>query len=293
MAILTSSPGSAVDHQRVWDLGYELLEIASTETYANVWRIRDRQTYEVLAWKQLRPEWEGDPLARSSLENEAAVGRLVPSSLLLNLVAAQMDQAPRYVIWEWFEGQSVEHLLRQYYRLPIASALWIARQCAEGLHVLLSAGLTHGDLRPACVLVDPRSGLVKLTELGSSRRVAQTSSLGADKRTARSGPLADYGTVAAPAHRQGPAKDLYNLGLILYQSLAGRAPFEAETPAELVRGRQTNIADDLRRHRPEVSPEIADVVSGLLTGRQGEFEHPAVVVDRLMGLEVAELAKAG
>lgn len=294
MPALTSGLASSVDHQRVWDLGYELLELSTSQTYCDVWRIRHRSTYELFAWKQLRPEWEADPRARSLLENEAAVGQLVPHPLFLKLIDAQLDQPPRFVIWEWFEAKTLEQLLREYVRLPISTALWIARQSAEGLAALQQVGLTHGDLRAAHVLVDSGSGLVKLTELGSSRRVAHATGLQGGRRVNQPGPLADYESVVSPPHLQGGARDLYSLGVILYQSLTGRMPYTAETPADLVRGRNTSVSDDLRKFRPDVSSTLADLVARLVTPQtRRQLQHPAELVNRLMELEVAELAMLG
>ncbi len=284
--------GSSVDHQRVWDLGYELLELIRSETYSDVWQIRHRSSYELFTWTQLRPECGGDPRAKASLENAAAVGQLVHSPLLLKLVAVQIAQPPYFVIWEWFESRSLEDLLREYVRLPISSALWIVRQCAQGLDALLRAGLTHGDLRAENILVDSETGLVKLTELENSRRVAPASGLEPNRRPAQSGPLGDYDSVVSPAHLQGTSRDLYNLGAILYRALSGRLPFAAETPAEMIRGRHVNLSEELRRNRPEVSADLAELVSHLLSSQPGrQVLRPSELTQRLMEFEVAELAK--
>lgn len=291
MPTLTAGLGSSVDHQRVWDLGFELLELSSSETYCDVWRIRHRTTYELFVWKQLRPEWEADPRARSILENEAAVGHLVQHPLFLQLIDSHLDETPHYAVWAWFDARTLEQLLREYVRLPIASALWIARQCAEGLAALQHAGLTHGDLRTANILVDSSTGLVKLTELGSSRRIAHATGLDGNRRAYQPGPLADFESVVSPPHLQGAARDLYSLGAILYQMLAGRMPYEAETPADLVRGCHGTLPVDLCKYRPEISLAIAELVSNLLTPQPSrQHLHPADLVNRLMELEVAQLA---
>lgn len=292
MSIQTASSASSIDHERVWDLGYELLELTRSETYCDVWQIRHRSSYELFSWKQLRPEWAGDPRARSGLENEAAVGRLVHSPLLQRLVTAHLQESPYYAIWEWFAARSVEQLLREYVRLPVSSALWIARQCAEGLDALLQAGMMHGDLQTTNMLVDPQTGLLKLTELGCCRRAPQAASLEAGRTISRSGPLADYNSVTAPAHLRGTPRDLFTLGTILYRTLAGRMPFAAETPAEMVRGRQINVSDELRKARPEVSPALADLVGDLLSAHpERQVTHPLELSHRLMELEIAELVQ--
>ena len=288
MSVMTSSLGVSVDHQLVWDSGYELLELRTSGTHCDVWQVRHRSTYELFAWKQLRPEWESHPTAWASLENEAAVGQLVSSPLLERLVESHVHEAPRYVIREWFEGRTLEQLLREYGRLPARQALWTVRQCAQGLDDLLHAGLTHGDVQAAHILVNTRSGLIKLSELGTSRRIPR--STGLESLSHRAGPLGDYDTVVSPPQSQGPARDLYQLGLILFRALAGRLPFQAETAADMVRGPQASVADDLRRTRPDATAGVVAVVNDLLSMHaERPITHPAVLVNRLMELEVAEL----
>ena len=288
MSLMTSSLSSSVDHQLVWDSGYELLELCSSGTHCDVWRVRHRSTYEVFAWKQLRPEWESHPVACAGLENDAAVGQIVASQFLERLIESHVHENPRYLIREWCDGQTLEQLLREYGRLPMRQALWTARQCAQGLDDLLHAGLIHGDIQAAHIIVNTRSGATKLTQLGAARRVPQSSGLESMQR----GPLGDYDTVVSPPQSQGAAKDLYQLGLALFRALAGRPPFQAETAADMVRGQQASVADDLRRARPDATSGVVDLMSDLLSmNAERPITHPAVLVNRLMELEVAELLK--
>ncbi len=290
MPSITSGLGMSVDHQLVWDLGYELLELWSSGLHCDVWQVRHRTSYELFAWKQLRPEWESHPAAWSSLENDAAVGQLVHSPFLERLVESHVQESPRYLIREWFEGRTLEQLLLEYGRLPMRQALWMTRQCAQGLDDLLHAGLTHGDVQTAHILVNTRTGAIQLTELGAARRVLQSSGLDAFQRG--TGPVADYDTVVSPPQSQGAARDLYQLGLILFRALAGRLPFQAETAADMVRGHQASVAEDLRRARPDATSGVVDVISDLLSmNAERPITHPAVLVNRLMELEVAELLK--
>lgn len=285
-------PEADIDSQRVWDLGYELIELSRSESYCDVWTIRDRRTYEMFQWQQLRGEFATDQQARHFLENEAAVGQLVHSPYFLKLVSRQLDQTPAYVIWEGFESRSLEALMREYVQLPLASALWITRQCAEALAALLQADLYHGDLHPAVVLVDPQTGLVKLTGLMHCRRTGHSLGGHGDRPRTESGPLGDYAAVTAPAHLRGTARDLFALGIMLYRALAGRTPFVAETPAEMLRGRVFDVSLELTRARPEVTPPLATLVSDLLaTKSPRQIEHPAQLVKQLMELEVAALCK--
>ncbi|MDB5336283.1 MAG: hypothetical protein JWN70_1902, partial [Planctomycetaceae bacterium] len=277
MSTMTSGLGSSVDHQRVWDSGYELLELWSSGTYCDIWQVRHRSTYELFAWKQLRAEWEANPTARATLENDAAVAQLVSSQLLERLVESHLQESPRYIVREWFEGDTLDQLLQEFGRFPLRQALWIARQCAQGLDDLLHAGLIHGDVQAAHILVNTRTGLIKLTELGAARRVARSAGLESQQRSPASGPLGDFDTVISAPQLQGAGKDLYQLGLILFRVLTGRLPFEGDSAADMLRGPQSSVADDLSRARPDVAPAVVEVLSDLLSINSSRpINHPAV-----------------
>ena len=221
-----------------------------------------------------------------------AVGQLVHSPLLLKLVAARLGKRPHFAIWEWFEARSLADLLREYVRLPISSALWIGRQCAEGLEALLQAGLTHGDLRAENILVETRTGLVKLTGVENSRRVSHSSVREFGRESGRSGPAADDESVVSPPHLHGVGRDLHGLGTTFYRALTGRIPFAAETPAEMVRGRHVSISAELHKIRPEISLSLAELVAGLLPNQpERQIGQPSELARRLMELEISELAR--
>lgn len=292
MPTVTSGLSSSVDHQRVWDSGYELLELWSSGTYCDIWQVRHRSTYELFAWKQLRAEWQSNPTARASLENDSAVAQLVSSQLLERIVETHLQDSPRYIIREWFAGDTLEQLLQECGRLPLRQALWMARQCAQGLDDLLHAGLAHGDVQAAHILMNTRTGLIKLTELGAARRVTRSAGLEFQQRSPASGPLGDYDTVVSPPQFQGAAKDLYQLGMVLFRALTGRLPFEGDSAADMLRGSQSSVADDLARARPDLAPAVVDVLNDLLSMNSNRpISHPAILVNRLMELEVAELLK--
>jgi serine/threonine protein kinase len=292
MSTATANLRLSVDPQLVWDLGYELLDLAASTPHCDVWEVRHRTTYEIFAWKQLRPEFEQDSQAQQGLQNEAAVAQLVDSPLLPKVMAAHLSERPQYLLYEWFSSDTLEQAIQAYAPLPIRLVLWIARQCAQGLDDLLQAGLTHGSIQPDHILIR-ENGTICLSELVHARRVGSQLSVEAPRRTtSSSGPLDDFAAVTrlhqAP---QGTAKDLHGLGMVLYRALTGRFPFEQTTAAEMISGERGDPLLELRRLRTDVSEKLASLVGDLLSpSPERRPRSPAALVHRLMELEIDELA---
>ena len=99
MTMATALPRLSVDSQRVWDLGYELLQVAHSTRFCDIWEVRHRTSYDLFAWKQLKPEYANDRGAQQMLQNEVAVSRLVQSALLPKIVGSSVNQRS---ITHWF-----------------------------------------------------------------------------------------------------------------------------------------------------------------------------------------------
>ncbi|MDB5387740.1 MAG: Serine/threonine protein kinase [Planctomycetaceae bacterium] len=291
MALTTNSPRLSIDPQLVWDLGYELLDLANSTSCCDIWEVRHRTTYEIYAWKQLRPEFETDAVAQQGLQNEAAVARLVQSPLLPIVTCAHVNERPYYLLYEWFSGDTLEQAIQEFAPLPIRLTLWITRQSAEALDALLQVGLVHGAVQPDNILIR-ENGTICLTEFVQTRRVASQLTVETPRRlTPATGPLDDY--VAITTLHQPPrglAKDLHGLGILLFRSLTGHFPFEQHTAAEIVSGQHGDPALELRRARPEVSEKLAHLVGDLLSPiPERRPKNPASVAHRLMELEIESL----
>lgn len=291
MSIASTSPRLSVDPQLVWDLGYELLDLTRSTTHCDVWEVRHRTTYEVFAWKQLRREWDQDPIARQGLKNEAAVATLLQSPLLPRVISSHLNEPPYYLLCEWFSGDSFEQVIQEFAPLPMRLALWVTRQSAQGLNDLFQAGLTHGAVLPENILIR-ENGTICLTELIHARRLNSQLNLETARRSfSATGPLDDYVTITT-LHQppEGLAKDLYGLGLTLYRALSSHFPYEQVTAAEMVSGESSDPAIELRRLRPDVSEKAAQLVGDLLSPvPQRRPKNPAAVVHRLMEIEIEQL----
>lgn len=242
----------------------DVLALAGRGAFGEVWLVKDRANGRLYALKQVRPDCPNPAAARQLLWNEAEVGRRVTSDHVVRVVDAHLQVQPPYILQEWLSGESLECRLTRDGQLPAALAVWIARQCAQGMYDLLRAGLTHGDIKPANIFLC-RSGAVKLIDLGFARPDQRiVDDLADSSRTLSGTPEYLAPEALVPDECTAVGKDVYSLGVTLYRMLTGVLPFAGDSLADVVRQQKESRPQRLRAIAPHVPPEVEDLVERLL-----------------------------
>ena len=237
------------------------------------------------AVKSLRRDWWNDSAAIETFRREAWLGGRVSHPNVIPVLSAQVAHPPFYVVMPRLDGSPASELIRCRGALPVAEALWIARQAVEGMAAVYDATrMMHGDVKPANMLVAP-SGHTTLIDLGFARTCDEA----ADRH---SHCLAASMAYAAPelltsSYAASPQSDLYSLGVALYELLTGRLPFDADDPGELVSQHRTASPACIRSLLPDLPKRIASLVHSLLSKtplrRAASYRD---VADRLVRLEI-------
>ena len=212
---------------------YELQHLIASGGMGRVWRARDRLLNRPVAVKVLRSEFTGNPafVARFRAEAQHAAVLHHPNiATVFDYGEADVGgERVAYLVMELVEGESLSELLHRERRLDVPRTLTILRSTAAALAVAHAAGLVHRDVKPGNVLM-ARDGTVKITDFGIAW-------------SASSVPLTQTGQVIGTAHylspeqAQGakatPASDVYALGAVAYECLAGRRAFEGENSVQI------------------------------------------------------------
>lgn len=236
------------------------------------------------AVKVLRDNRADDPCAVALFRREAQLGRTIAHPHLVPVFAAHVTEAPYYLVMPWLEGRTLRRLLDNCEPFDVPAALWIVRQAAEALGALAAAGWRHGDLNPSNLFVSPE-GHVTVLDLGLARRANESDSV-LDRCVAGTwhyfAPEAITSTLAADVR-----SDVYSLGVVLFEILTGRLPFEGHTLDDIVRGHREARLPDPRRLAPHLPESVADLLRRMLAREPLRRPRtPGELADHLARLEV-------
>src|SRR5436309_2670337 len=162
-----------------------------------------------------------------------------------------------YIVMEYVEGQSCAEILREHRRLPVDEVLPIISQSCRGLDHAHRNGVVHRDVKPGNLL-RAYDGVVKLADLGIAKATEQSSitQVGSVLGTA-----AYLAPEQARGEEAGPPADQYALGVVTYQMLAGRLPYEATSLTELAFKQQREVPPPLHELNPELPVALGHAVA--------------------------------
>jgi eukaryotic-like serine/threonine-protein kinase len=159
-----------------------------------------------------------------------------------------------YIVMEFVDGKSCAELLREHGRLSPPAAVDILAQACRGLDYAHRNGVVHRDVKPGNLLRARDGGLVKLADFGIAKAAEQSD-------ITKVGSVLGTAAYLSPEQARGepaePASDLYALGVVAYQLMAGRLPYEAASLTDLARLQQTSPPPRLDELEPDVPPALA------------------------------------
>ena len=234
---------------------------------AEVWRGTDISLSRDVAVKLLKPSLAADPVVAERFRREAvAVAGLSHPNIVAvyDAIEETVDGATRQaVIMQLINGKSLRQLLDEQKRLSPDLTMHIGSCVASALECAHQSNLVHRDVKPGNILVTP-DGRVLLADFGIAKGVAGTAD---DDLTS---PNVMMGTAKYLSPEQVRGKkldgraDLYSLGLVLYECLAGRVPFLGETDTDTALARLNREPTDLHRLRPTLPGGLAELIHKLL-----------------------------
>jgi serine/threonine-protein kinase len=240
------------------------------------------------ALKVLGELWRGDPRGLAILAREVQVAGQVAHPHLVPILAASLEEPPFYLAMPYLEGHSLaDHLTREA-TLDLPVIFWIARQAAEATWALERAGWMHGDVKSSNIIVSPW-GHTTLIDLGFAAPTRCRASI-ADRPV-----LGTIGYIAPEmlysAYGGDSQSDVYSLGVVLFEMLTGRLPFDAQDIAELALKHRQELPGDVRSLVPQVPTRAARLVQQMLAKEPLRRPAPSELVERLIALEIETFAE--
>ena len=267
---------------------YRLIELLGQGGMATIYRAHDTQLERDVAVKVLRPEYGRDPdfFARFRQEAQSAASLNHPG--VVAVYDYGTDAAGPYIVMELVDGEDLGSIVRRTGALPPRQAARLGSQIARAIAAAHERGFIHRDIKPSNVLVT-RDGKAKVTDFGIARAVAEAA-------------LTLPGTTLGSVHYFSPEQargelasetsDIYSLGIVLYELLTGRRPWEGDSAAAIATARLTGPVPSPSKVRAGVPPALEAITrKALATDPDDRFASADAMADALDAF-LAELANA-
>jgi serine/threonine protein kinase len=240
----------------------------------------DERLERHVAVKLLAEHLADDPTFVSRFRREAlAAARLVHPNIVQVFDSGFDESAHQhYIVMEYVPGQSCAELLRDRGHLEVDEVMDIVEQSCRGLEYAHRHGVVHRDVKPGNLLVSD-SEIIKLADFGIARATGQSSitQVGSVLGTA-----AYLSPEQARGESAGPQADLYSLGVVTYQLLSGRLPYEANSLSELALKQQRESPIPLQRLNANVPEALAEAVALAIAVAPEERPQTAVELSEMI-----------
>ena len=229
-----------------------------------VYLAHDRELGEDIALKVLHPSLLAeDPLRLERLRTEIKLARKISHPNVVRSHDIGEWQGTHYITMEFIRGVTVADLIEKRGRLTVESTLAIGTQLADALAVAHDQNIVHRDIKPQNLMID-ESGVLKVADFGLARTVQR------DKALTQAGYIIGTLRYMAPEQLMGgdldARTDLYAVGVVLFECLTGRLPYEASSPMAILAAVLERKAPDVTTIASDAPPALGAVISRLLEG---------------------------
>jgi len=268
---------------------YRLVRRIGQGGMAEVWLAKDTSLDRDVAVKVMRAHHDDDRIGNERFRREAKASAALSSPNIVTVYDVVEDAGRQAVVMEYINGQSLRELLDKRHRISPSLTVHIGMAVATALDAAHAKDLVHRDIKPANILITP-SGRVLLTDFG----IAKTLN-GNESDLTNDNIMMGTAKYLSPEQVSGKKldgrADLYSLGLVLYECLAGRVPFVGGTDVETALARVQGDAPDISKIRPTLQPVLVRIIHQMLARdpeqRQpsGEAVRAALYAAREIGLD--------
>ncbi|MDF2993378.1 MAG: pknA [Microbacterium sp.] len=252
---------------------YELDSRIAIGGMGEVWEATDHVIGRTVAIKILKDEYMGDPGFLERFRAEARHAALVNHEGIASVFDYGEEDGSAFLVMELVPGEALSTILEREGSLSTDKTLDIVAQTAAALQAAHAAGLVHRDIKPGNLLITP-DGRVKITDFGIAR-IADQVPLTATGQVM--GTVQYLSPEQASGHPASPATDIYSLGIVAYECLAGKRPFTGESQVAIA---MAQINEQPAPLPPTVAVPVQNLVMAMIAKKPDDRPASAAAVSR-------------
>ena len=239
---------------------YEILEILGEGGMAFVYKARDTQLERFVAIKTLKPNYVNQETFVERFKREAKTAANLNHPNIVQIFDWGIEDEP-YFVMEYIEGNTLTSIIAKNRTISLSDILFIGAQVSNGLHAAHQKGLVHRDIKPGNIMITP-DGKVKVTDFGIVSLQNEESDI------TKTGSILGTASYISPEQAQGKPvsieSDLYSLGTVLYELIAGKPPFTGDTPISTATKHLTEKPEKLSSFRRDLPKGVESTIMKML-----------------------------
>ena len=241
--------------ERILANRYRLIEQIGMGGMAIVYRAVDLRTGHNVAVKVLRPEYNEDREFISRFQREAEAASKMTHHNIVNLLDVGMDGENRYLVMEYVQGKTLKAVIQERGKLSAPLACQIAIRILSALEHAHRNGIVHRDIKPQNILVH-EDGHIKVADFGIAR-IADSATLTHGDNVM--GSVHYFSPEQARGEGATAASDIYSTGIVLYEMLTGRVPYDGDNPVAVAMQHLHAAPAPIQSISPDVPPSVVRV----------------------------------
>jgi len=264
---------------------YQVIEELGSGGMGKVFKVFDNKIKEVVALKLLKPEIAADDKTIERFSNELKFARKIVHKNVGRMYDLNEEKGTHYILMEYVPGENLKSFIIRSRQLAIGTAISIAMQISEGLKEAHRLGVVHRDLKPQNIIID-KEGNVRIMDFGIARSVEEK---GATEAIMIIGTPQYMSPEQAEGKETDQRSDIYSLGVIIYEMVTGKVPFEGESTLDIIMKHKTEAPPNPRELNPQVPLGLARLILRCMEkGREKRYQTAEEVLTDLNKIEAAK-----